>query len=67
VARLYGETPVREVIQLRPQPLPQREQTSPPLNPDAVEAEIRRAVERLEELLPGATISIHITYERRRR
>jgi hypothetical protein len=71
LARLYGEMPVRRVIPLHPQSAPRREQTSPPLtrnpNPDAVEAEIRRAVERLEELLPGATISIHITYERQRR
>jgi hypothetical protein len=71
LARLYGDVPVPGVIPLHPQSGPHREQTSPPLtrssNPDAIEAEIRRAVGRLEELLPGATISIHITYERRRR
>jgi hypothetical protein len=71
LARLYGEMPVRRVIPPYPQSTPHREQTSPPVtrnsNPDLVEAEIRRAVERLEELLPGATISIHITYDRRER
>jgi hypothetical protein len=71
LARLYREMPVRRLIPPHPQSTPHREQTSPPVtrnsNPDAVEAEIRRAVEHLEELLPGATISIHITYDRRER
>jgi hypothetical protein len=29
----------------------------------AVQVEVRRAVERLEELLPGARISINISYK----
>jgi hypothetical protein len=71
LARLYGEVSLRGVSRLHPRPVPVSAPAPQPpvtrMNSDAVEAEIRRAVERLEELLPGAKISIHITYERRRR
>jgi hypothetical protein len=73
--RLYGEVLVPRVIALRPPPVavaapvPHREQTTTLTHPDrdAVEAAIRHCVERLQQMLPGATISIHITYDRRER
>jgi hypothetical protein len=66
LARLYGEMPARRVIPLHPQPQPLRPAVAPTKS-DTVEAEIHRCVERLQQLLPGATISIHITYDRSER
>jgi hypothetical protein len=63
LAQLYGDPPARTGIPLRP-PQPIRPAVALTKS-DTVEAEIRRAVERLEQLLPGARVSIHITYERR--
>jgi hypothetical protein len=65
LAQLYGDLPGPRGIPPRP-PQPIRPAAALTKS-DTVEAEIQRAVERLEELLPGATISIHITYERRKR
>ena len=64
LAKLYGDVPLSRIIPLRQQS--PAAQTPPMPSTDAVQAEIERAVARLEAMLPGATVSIHINYERRR-
>jgi hypothetical protein len=78
LARLYGEVSVPGVIPLRPPPVPvsgpalvsvtPQQQVAPthPNNHATVDVVIRRAVERLEELLgPGVRVSIHIDFNKR--
>ena len=65
LGKLFGEMrPMPRVLPLRQQS--PAAQTPPMPSADAVQAEIERAVTRLEAMLPGATVSIHINYERRR-
>jgi len=74
LTRLYGEVPISGVIQLRPPPAPvsgplptlSPQQQQEAHNATSVDVVIRRAVERLEELLgPGVRVSIHIDFNKR--
>lgn len=71
LTRLFGDVSFRRVIPLRPTPEPQQapapasiHQDGPSLEHavDRVQAEIGRAVRRLQELLPGATVTINISH-----
>jgi hypothetical protein len=62
LAKLYGDNPMPRVIPLRVE----AEAATNSEQPLAVQAEMRRAVERLETLLPGANVTINISYRRGR-
>jgi hypothetical protein len=61
LGRLYGGTPAPGVIQLRARG------SAPSSNPNSgrieqAHAELKRAIEHLQELMPDATVTVTITY-----
>jgi hypothetical protein len=61
LVRLYGDVPLSKVIP------PRARGASPSSNPNSggieqAHAELKRAIERLRELMPDATVTVTITY-----
>jgi plasmid maintenance system antidote protein VapI len=62
LARLYGDIPLRRIIQ-QPQPSGASHSSNP--NSGGIEqahAELKRAIDQLQELIPDATVTVTITY-----
>ena len=60
LARLYGEPSLSRLIALTRQAAPSSNPNSGGI--EQAHAELKRAIEHLQEVMPGATVTVTITY-----